>query len=287
MNQKVTTKGKIIGVTVNNPKSRQSNSSIGYFDLDDKSIIPYNLKHYLSNTLCLTSSVNAKRKASPLPLKPPLGGTKSKTAKLGKAIKRYAFGSKAFKDFSLGSEPLSSRLRHELNNRLSSNNNPGSKASPSGAELSNTSCSEPHLPSAKPGFNATRLSSNPLKSKTTFGKVSYAATADKHSTKASLPKYPLGGVELPWGQTRSVRKRSFQSNTIKHSAQTAFEPGKSSLAGLRGKWGLRPRSPVGEFKLSKSPSKASPSEPKVSSTYSLSFSILPHEVQKNQLLLST
>ena len=246
MNQKVTTKGKIIGVTVNNPKSRQSNSSIGYFDLDDKSIIPYNLKHYLSNTLCLTSSVNAKRKASPLPLKPPLGGTKSKTAKLGKAIK----------DFSLGSEPLSSRLRHELNNRLSSNNNPGS----------NTSCSEPHLPSAKPGFNATRLSSNPLKSKTTFGKVSYAATADKHSTKASLPKYPLGGVELPWGQTRSVRKRSFQSNTIKHSAQTAFEPGKSSLAGLRGK-----------FKLSKSPS----------STYSLSFSILPHEVQKNQLLLST
>ena len=248
MNQKVTTKGKIIGVTVNNPKSRQSNSSIGYFDLDDKSIIPYNLKHYLSNTLCLTSSVNAKRKASPLPLKPPLGGTK------------------AIKDFSLGSEPLSSRLRHQLNNRLSSNNNPGSKASPSGAELSNTSCSEPHLPSAKPGFNATRLSSNPLKSKTTFGKVSYAATADKHSTKASLPKYPLGGVELPWGQTRSVRKRSFQSNTIKHSAQTAFEPGKSSLAGLRGK-----------FKLSKSPS----------STYSLSFSILPHEVQKNQLLLST
>ena len=50
------------------------------------------------------------------------------------------------------------------------------------------------------------------------------------------------------------------------SERYAFEPGKSGLAGLRGK-----------FKSSKAPS----------STHSLSFSILPHEVQKNQLLLST
>ena len=173
MNQKVTTKGKIIGVTVNNAKSRQSNSSIGYFDLDDKSIIPYNLKHYLSNTLCLTSSAASSE-----------------------------------------SLILASRLRHQLNSRLSSNNTGG-------------------------------------KSKTACGKATRSfqtRSVRKRSFQASF--------ELPWGQ----------SDTIKHSAQTAFEPGKSGLAGLRGK-----------FKSSKAPS----------STHSLSFSILPHEVQKNQLLLST
>ena len=88
-----------------------------------------------------------------------------------------------------------------------------------------------------------RLRTTPgfTKSKTALGKAT-------RSFQASF--------ELPWGQ----------SDTIKHSAQTAFEPGKSGLAGLRGK-----------FKSSKAPS----------STHSLSFSILPHEVQKNQLLLST
>ncbi len=184
MNQKVTTKGKIIGVTVNNPKSRQSNSSIGYFDLDDKSIIPYNLKHYLSNTLCLTSSAGGK----------------------AKPVLDYAPSSKSL--------ILASRLRHQLNNRLSSNNT--------------------IVNSTQPPLGGT-------KSKTALGKAT-------RSFQASF--------ELPWGQ----------SDTIKHSAQTAFEPGKSGLAGLRGK-----------FKSSKAPS----------STHSLSFSILPHEVQKNQLLLST
>ena len=182
MNQKVTTKGKIIGVTVNNSKSRQSNSSIGYFDLDDKSIIPYNLKHYLSNTLCLTSSAASSE-----------------------------------------SLILASRLRHQLNSRLSSNNT-GGKAKP---VLDYAPSTQPHLGGTK--------------SKTALGKAT-------RSFQVSF--------ELPWGQ----------SDTIKHSAQTAFEPGKSGLAGLRGK-----------FKSSKAPS----------STHSLSFSILPHEVQKNQLLLST
>lgn len=97
------------------------------------------------------------------------------------------------------------------------------------------------------------------------------ANTFERSTKS---KTALGKATRSF-QTRSVRKRSFQvsfelpwgqSDTIKHSAQTAFEPGKSGLAGLRGK-----------FKSSKAPS----------STHSLSFSILPHEVQKNQLLLST
>jgi len=182
MNQKVTTKGKIIGIAVNNAKSRQSNSSIGYFDLDDKSIIPYNLKHYLSNTLCLTSSAASSE-----------------------------------------SLILASRLRHQLNSRLSSNNT-GGKAKP---VLDYAPSTQPHLGGTK--------------SKTALGKAT-------RSFQVSF--------ELPWGQ----------SDTIKHSAQTAFEPGKSGLAGLRGK-----------FKSSKAPS----------STHSLSFSILPHEVQKNQLLLST
>jgi hypothetical protein len=202
MNQKVTTKGKIIGVTVNNAKSRQSNSSIGYFDLDDKSIIPYNLKHYLSNTLCLTSSAASSE-----------------------------------------SLILASRLRHQLNSRLSSNNT-GGKAKP---VLDYAPSTQPHLGGTK--------------SKTACGKATRSfqtRSVRKRSFQASF--------ELPWGQ----------SDTIKHSAQTAFEsyaseryafePGKSGLAGLRGK-----------FKSSKAPS----------STHSLSFSILPHEVQKNQLLLST
>ena len=194
MNQKVTTKGKIIGVTVNNSKSRQSNSSIGYFDLDDKSIIPYNLKHYLSNTLCLTSSAVGK----------------------AKPVLDYAPSSKSL--------ILASRLRHQLNNRLSSNN-------------TIVNSTQPPLPPR----SVVVFDLGGTKSKTALGKAT-------RSFQASF--------ELPWGQ----------SDTIKHSAQTAFEPGKSGLAGLRGK-----------LKSSKAPS----------STHSLSFSILPHEVQKNQLLLST
>ena len=192
MNQKVTTKGKIIGVTVNNAKSRQSNSSIGYFDLDDKSIIPYNLKHYLSNTLCLTSSAASSE-----------------------------------------SLILASRLRHQLNSRLSSNNT-GGKAKP---VLDYAPSTQPHLGGTK--------------SKTACGKATRS-----FQTRSVRKRSFQVSFELPWGQ----------SDTIKHSAQTAFEPGKSGLAGLRGK-----------FKSSKAPS----------STHSLSFSILPHEVQKNQLLLST
>ena len=192
MNQKVTTKGKIIGVTVNNSKSRQSNSSIGYFDLDDKSIIPYNLKHYLSNTLCLTSSAASSE-----------------------------------------SLILASRLRHQLNSRLSSNNT-GGKAKP---VLDYAPSTQPHLGGTK--------------SKTALGKATRS-----FQTRSVRKRSFQVSFELPWGQ----------SDTIKHSAQTAFEPGKSGLAGLRGK-----------FKSSKAPS----------STHSLSFSILPHEVQKNQLLLST
>ena len=108
MNQKVTTKGKIIGVTVNNAKSRQSNSSIGYFDLDDKSIIPYNLKHYLSNTLCLTSSAASSE-----------------------------------------SLILASRLRHQLNSRLSSNNTGGKSKTAFGKAkpvLDYAPSTQPHLP---------------------------------------------------------------------------------------------------------------------------------------------
>ena len=192
MNQKVTTKGKIIGVTVNNAKSRQSNSSIGYFDLDDKSIIPYNLKHYLSNTLCLTSSAASSE-----------------------------------------SLILASRLRHQLNSRLSSNNTGG-----------NAKPVLDYAPSTQPPLGGT-------KSKTALGKATRS-----FQTRSVRKRSFQVSFELPWGQ----------SDTIKHSAQTAFEPGKSGLAGLRGK-----------FKSSKAPS----------STHSLSFSILPHEVQKNQLLLST
>merc|ERR1719424_1692188 len=201
MNQKVTTKGKIIGVTVNNAKSRQSNSSIGYFDLDDKSIIPYNLKHYLSNTLCLTSSAGGK----------------------AKPVLDYAPSSKSL--------ILASRLRHQLNNRLSSNN-------------TIVNSTQPPLPKVVFDLGGT-------KSKTALGK-----TTRSFQTRSVRKRSFQASFELPWGQ----------SDTIKHSAQTAFEPGKSGLAGLRGK-----------FKSSKAPS----------STHSLSFSILPHEVQKNQLLLST
>ena len=226
MNQKVTTKGKIIGVTVNNAKSRQSNSSIGYFDLDDKSIIPYNLKHYLSNTLCLTSSAGGK----------------------AKPVLDYAPSSKSL--------ILASRLRHQLNNRLSSNN-------------TIVNSTQPPLPKVVFDLGGT-------KSKTALGKATRSfqtRSVRKRSFQASF--------ELPWGQ----------SDTIKHSAQTAFEsyaseryafePGKSGLAGLRGK-----------FKSSKAPALVPPKSKTTfgkggSSTHSLSFSILPHEVQKNQLLLST
>lgn len=96
-----------------------------------------------------------------------------------------------------------------------------------------------------------RTSAGLRRTANTFERSTKSKTALGKATRSFQASF-----ELPWGQ----------SDTIKRSAQTAFEPGKSGLAGLRGK-----------FKSSKAPS----------STHSLSFSILPHEVQKNQLLLST
>ena len=41
-------KGKLVGLGLKQQlKSRQTNSSIGYFDLNGKAIVPYNLKQYL------------------------------------------------------------------------------------------------------------------------------------------------------------------------------------------------------------------------------------------------
>ena len=45
MNQMIIIKGKLVGLGLK--KSRQKNSSIGYFDLNGKAIVPYNLKQYL------------------------------------------------------------------------------------------------------------------------------------------------------------------------------------------------------------------------------------------------
>ena len=45
------TKGKLLGIATKLPtKSRQANSSVGYFDLNGKTILSYNLKHYLRLT---------------------------------------------------------------------------------------------------------------------------------------------------------------------------------------------------------------------------------------------
>ena len=51
------TKGKLVGIATKLPtKSRQANSSIGYFDLNGKTILPYNLKHYLRLTTKLPTN---------------------------------------------------------------------------------------------------------------------------------------------------------------------------------------------------------------------------------------
>ena len=48
MNQMIIIKGKLVGLGLKQQlKSRQTNSSIGYFDLNGKAIVPYNLKQYL------------------------------------------------------------------------------------------------------------------------------------------------------------------------------------------------------------------------------------------------
>ena len=50
MKQNSTTKGKLacIGMRLSRKsKSRQTNSSFGYFDLGNKTVVPYNLKHLL------------------------------------------------------------------------------------------------------------------------------------------------------------------------------------------------------------------------------------------------
>ena len=49
------TKGKLLGIATKLPtKSRQANSSVGYFDLNGKTILSYNLKHYLRLSLTIS-----------------------------------------------------------------------------------------------------------------------------------------------------------------------------------------------------------------------------------------
>ena len=65
MNRTIVTKGKLLGIGLKkNAKMRKGNSSLGYFDLNGKTITPYNLKHYLRITTNITS--NATRSELPL-----------------------------------------------------------------------------------------------------------------------------------------------------------------------------------------------------------------------------
>ena len=61
------TKGKLLGIATKLPtKSRQANSSVGYFDLNGKTILSYNLKHYLRLTTELQKThSNALRSGAP------------------------------------------------------------------------------------------------------------------------------------------------------------------------------------------------------------------------------
>ena len=57
MNRTIITKGKLLGIGLKkNAKMRKGNSSLGYFDLNGKTITPYNLKHYLRITTNIIST---------------------------------------------------------------------------------------------------------------------------------------------------------------------------------------------------------------------------------------
>ncbi len=47
----ISSKHQLVGLRLKKQnKSRQANSSIGYFEIDGKAIVPYNIKHYLRVT---------------------------------------------------------------------------------------------------------------------------------------------------------------------------------------------------------------------------------------------
>ena len=62
MNQTIMIKGKLIGLHLKKKtKSRQANSSIGFFELNGKTIVPYNLKHYLRTINMIAIQHNQKK----------------------------------------------------------------------------------------------------------------------------------------------------------------------------------------------------------------------------------
>ena len=68
MNQTIMLKGKLVGLRLKKTtKSRQANSSIGYFELNGKTIVPYNLKHYLRTTNNLDLGIKQNQKTSNTP----------------------------------------------------------------------------------------------------------------------------------------------------------------------------------------------------------------------------
>ena len=77
MNRTIITKGKLLGIGLKkNAKMRKGNSSLGYFDLNGKTITPYNLKHYLRITTNITSSGGSPHSEAKLSKATPSGDPK-------------------------------------------------------------------------------------------------------------------------------------------------------------------------------------------------------------------
>jgi hypothetical protein len=123
MNQTIVTKGKLLGIGLKkNTKIRKGNSALGYFDLNGKTIIPYNLKHYLR----ITTSVSPSRGGYPYGIKatPSLGA--SYGALESKEVSKNTLNAKR-------SEPKVSKASPKI---------------PKVFEVANITCSEASLPLA-------------------------------------------------------------------------------------------------------------------------------------------
>jgi hypothetical protein len=99
------TKGKLLGIATKLPtKSRQANSSVGYFDLNGKTILSYNLKHYLRLTTELqkthsnalrSGAPNGALKATPSEFTADINLLSSASDR-SPSVKHFVFGSVAF-----------------------------------------------------------------------------------------------------------------------------------------------------------------------------------------------
>ena len=196
------TKGKLLGIATKLPtKSRQANSSVGYFDLNGKTILSYNLKHYLRLTTELQKThSNALRSGAP---NGALKATPSEFTADINLLSSASDRSPSVKHFVFGSVAFNSRndLKSKILKRLGKASLPVTDWKPLVSEIPKEFWQVPVVQSSP-----CSMATNGALAGYSKAKSSLAAAEAKLPSETKLPTKEA--LELPWTLTKKQKSNS-------------------------------------------------------------------------------